>query len=621
MHKKITKIFFALSFLFISAVKLTCAQNSADIAAKINDSLVPNQYFQTIYDRFIADYKSTNPGAAIDNQTIQWAKKYVMDEIIKRELIMQEARKANIKVSEEEIEQQIKLDPFFKDKNGKFDKTKYLWAKNDPKIDWAKIKASLYEEVMFMKFEKSVMNSGKVTEKEILDEYKKNNEKIKMKFFLVKNPEIQENQISEKESRDFFEKNRQDFVFPETSKVKYILLLPDKFEKEANIDNNEIKAYYNSHLEEYKFPERAGIQYIMLNLPQDGNTLALQEKVLLAQNILKELKEGMDFSQAAKKYSEEKVSAEKGGDAGYVKRGQAAKEIEDVIFSLKQGQISGVERLFSQLYIFKAKTKKPAGIADLEEVRETIVSKLKIEVSMKKAYQKAQEFTRLKNLSEFEEKSSLYGGLVETKFFSKDESIETLGLIPEFNNAAFQLNPGQINTQVITVMLYPGYNAYIVLAVIDRMQAHPAKYEDVETKTNELLVKEKQIQLLKSKVEQLMQKLNPENFEVKAKETGETVSEISITRAQSYMDKIGYSPGFTAAVFDSFTLDIKAFYLPFGACIYKIIEKTDINETAFKREKEDIKKRLLTQKNTDFFYGWYEALKARSKIEVYLKGN
>jgi len=615
---------FILVFLLLASIvfcKPSFAQNISDAAAEINGNFIPMQYFTNIFNRFLDDYKSMNPGMSIDKETTNWAKKYVMDEIVKRELILQEAKKSKITINEQEIEEKIKEDPFFKNKDGKFDKNKYLWARNDPKIDWSKIKASLYDEVLFQKFENYIMNKEKVSDTEVLNEYKKNNEKIKIKYVLFKNSLNPQIAVKEDQLRNYFNTNAKDFLVPEQAKIKYILLTPDKFEKEIVLDEAQIKAYYQANTEEFNFPERVKMRYIMFNLPQDQDTLAIQKKEEFASNVLKQLKGGMDFSEAAKKYSEDIVSGQKGGYAGYLKRGAVSKEIESIIFSLNPGQTSKLEKISSQLYIFKIEDKKNAGIADLEEAKEIISAKFSIEKAMSKAHEFALVLSKTKTISEFESKSMPYGGLVTTLYFSKDQSIETIGYIPEVNNHAFTLEIGQIDSQVITLTPYPGYYAYIVMAVSERKPPHAAKYEDVAEKVKELFINEEQKQLTQKNAELFRSKLSkPEDFDIQAKILQETPVEVILTRIQPYVSELGYVPDMIKNIFDSSTSNIGTYELPQGICLYSIIEKIPFDEKAFKREKGDLSKKILNQKNNESFSKWYETLKSRSSIKVYIEG-
>lgn len=61
----------------------------------------------------------------------------------------------------------------------------------------------------------------------------------------------------------------------------------------------------------------------------------------LAQEIYDRAKKGEDFSELAKKYSEDPGTKEKGGDLGYFTTGMMVKPFENLVFSLKKGEIGG----------------------------------------------------------------------------------------------------------------------------------------------------------------------------------------------------------------------------------------------------------------------------------------
>jgi len=61
----------------------------------------------------------------------------------------------------------------------------------------------------------------------------------------------------------------------------------------------------------------------------------------LAEKILKELKDGTDFAELARQYSDG-PSGPKGGDLGRFTRGQMVPEFDQAVFSLEPGAVSGV---------------------------------------------------------------------------------------------------------------------------------------------------------------------------------------------------------------------------------------------------------------------------------------
>lgn len=72
---------------------------------------------------------------------------------------------------------------------------------------------------------------------------------------------------------------------------------------------------------------------------QKPDTSAAKKKIMLAQD---DLKNGMSFEDAAKKYSDDKVSADKGGLIGLVDRGRFIREFDEYVMKMKEHEVSGV---------------------------------------------------------------------------------------------------------------------------------------------------------------------------------------------------------------------------------------------------------------------------------------
>ncbi|MDE1855871.1 MAG: peptidyl-prolyl cis-trans isomerase [Candidatus Micrarchaeota archaeon] len=78
----------------------------------------------------------------------------------------------------------------------------------------------------------------------------------------------------------------------------------------------------------------------------------LVEKLSLAEEILKKLKEGGNFSQLAEQYSID-GSRRRGGDLGEFGRGMMVKPFEDAAFALQKGEISGIVKTQFGYHIIK----------------------------------------------------------------------------------------------------------------------------------------------------------------------------------------------------------------------------------------------------------------------------
>lgn len=80
--------------------------------------------------------------------------------------------------------------------------------------------------------------------------------------------------------------------------------------------------------------------HILLRLSQQADVKQQEKVKMRVDSIYNVLKQGADFAEIAKKYSEDPGSARNGGMIGQISRGQTLKEFEDAAFALKDGEMS-----------------------------------------------------------------------------------------------------------------------------------------------------------------------------------------------------------------------------------------------------------------------------------------
>ena len=103
---------------------------------------------------------------------------------------------------------------------------------------------------------------------------------------------------------------------------------------------------------------------IMIRLSQKASREEQRQAQKQIESIYQDLQNGMDFGQLARRYSQDKKSSVAGGVMGWYVHGQMLKEIEDIAFGLKKGEISRPFLSTIGFHILMMKDRKPCGELD-----------------------------------------------------------------------------------------------------------------------------------------------------------------------------------------------------------------------------------------------------------------
>jgi len=154
------------------------------------------------------------------------------------------------------------------------------------------------------------------------------------------------------------------------------LLKANVFDK-IKVSEEDAKKYYDENSNMFNRPETIKARHILIRLDEtaDSETVAKAEEQM--KEIVKKQKEGVNFEELAKQYSEG-PSAVQGGDLGYFPRGAMFEEFDEAVFSLKPGEVSGVVRTMVGLHLIKAEDMREAGILKFAEVKDKVIGRLKM---------------------------------------------------------------------------------------------------------------------------------------------------------------------------------------------------------------------------------------------------
>ena len=137
------------------------------------------------------------------------------------------------------------------------------------------------------------------------------------------------------------------------------------------IDKDEEKKFYDAHQSDLNQPEQIRLSEILISTEKKAKDSTeeqqLQAAKAKADGLLDQIRKGAKFEDIAAKNSDG-PSASQGGDLGEFKRGTLAKELEDITFAMKPGEVSNVIRTRQGYVILKVVEHHEAGVPPLSQI-------------------------------------------------------------------------------------------------------------------------------------------------------------------------------------------------------------------------------------------------------------
>ncbi|HOW35594.1 MAG TPA: peptidyl-prolyl cis-trans isomerase [Candidatus Omnitrophota bacterium] len=337
-----------------------------------------------------------------------------------RIILLKEAKKQKIKVSDEEVVRAIGDLDLFKNQ-GAFDSRNYdeivrYYFKCGPRD----FEESIRDLLTFSKLREKVTSAITVTDEDIRKEYQKKNEKAQVSFVLVS---------------------------------------ADDYKKDVSIDEKEIEQYYAQNKDQLRVPPSINILYLHVALeadPKQDQPLSPSQKI---QNIMENLKTNPDLEKVGQKYG---LTA---SESGFFNKEQPDLKInlpyEALLaaFELSENQISAPIETPQGYYILKLKQKRDAYVPDIKEATAQIKETLATEKARGISKSKAEEYLRqIREQITGNPKTSFSDTLAtlglkvqQTPPFSRGQYVPGIGVSPEFQDTAFSLTEQNKISNVIEI--------------------------------------------------------------------------------------------------------------------------------------------------------------------------
>jgi peptidyl-prolyl cis-trans isomerase SurA len=145
----------------------------------------------------------------------------------------------------------------------------------------------------------------------------------------------------------------------------------------VQISDADVQSYYERHMKSGANVQLR-VSHIFIAIPENADAAKVIEREEYARKILARAKAGEDFGKLARELSEDRATRADGGDLGYFgKEMGLPKPVEELVFSMKVGELGGPVRGNQGFHIIKLVDRKAKDIAPLADVKEDLRAQLR----------------------------------------------------------------------------------------------------------------------------------------------------------------------------------------------------------------------------------------------------
>lgn len=614
--KKLTPTLWLVIAAFIIAIfavwggagRLGEANRTHTLASAGKDKIMADFYQRTLVDRLEAlkrEYKEINKSFVQQLGIPQ----QVLEQMIDQRLLLQLAGEMGIICSDEELRARIVSFPVFQ-RDGKFiGFEEYRRILEWNRISLAEFEEGLKKEIIINKLIQVLTAGIAVTEEEVLESYKKDNETAKVEYIVLNKNKIEEEiKLEQNDLQEYFETNKEKYELPERREASLVFLKVDDLKKEIQVTDQEIEKYYNEHLDQFKNPERIRVSRIYLPFSEKDKPQVQAE----AQSILERARSGEDFSELARKYSKDD-KAKDGGDWGIFDWKTLTSKEQEEIRKLPLNEISSLVETDSGFAILKVTLKEPETTTLLAEAKTRIKSSLEEQKARDLGQERIAKFEKTaKRERRLDVAAEKMGFKVrKTGLLKKGAAIEDIDPSGFISQAIFNLKEKEISSPIQT---FDG----IGLAQLEKIEApRPAQFDEVKEQVEKDFVDHKKKELALRKIKEIRARLVEENWEEIAKNEELEYQTINEHKRQQYIGIIGENEEFDRLAF-SLPLNEVSEPVAFenGYALLRVLERKAFNPEDYEKNKNTVRENILETKKNKFLQSYLSKLREEKKVKV-----
>lgn len=564
-------------------------------------------YFQTLRQRLEAmkkEYSQLNK-ALIQQLNIP---QQVLQQMVEQALLLQIAEDMKLGATDPEVRDRIISYPVFQ-KDGKFIGFKeYKQVLDWNRIPLADFEAGLKKEILIDKVVKLLTAGITVSDEEVWDNYKKQNESAKIEYLVAEKDKIEVTDKPDGPSiQAHFEKNKSAYKVPEKRTADYLFFRTDDLKTQVKVDDAEIEKYYKDNLSQFQEPEKTKVGRIFLPYTDKDKPLVLAQ----AADVLKRVRAGEDFAELARKFSKDD-KAKDGGDWGLSAWTALPAKETDELKTIDAGKTSDVIETDAGAAILRVAEKTAAITRPLAEVKTTVKNILEDQKARELAADKAsrveKEARRQKSLDVAAQKEGFK--VKTTGPLKQADALEDFDPSGSISQTLFTLKEKEISAPIYT------YTGVGLVQLQKTEPERPAKLEEVRDVVEKDMLDIRKKEMALEKLAGVLAGLK-DNWEEAAQKNGLQIKAVEAHKREQYLSLIGENPEVDNL---AFSLPIKEPSRPIevedGYAVVRILDRKLVTKEEFAKTRDTERSTLLESRKSRFLQSYMVKARDEKKVKV-----
>ncbi len=479
-------------------------QGGEIVAVSVNDTDIDLREYQRVYQSVRRQWQAFLKEEA-DNIDDELVKKRTLDVLVDRELINQINHSLGLQISAEQVRSVINDLQAFRGENG-FDNSIYERSVAQLGFTPVMFEQNIQEDMASEQLQSALSESVFVTDSEVKLIAGLKNQTRDINYSIFPSDKLKEElTVTEEEIKDFYEKHARDYLEPERVKIAHLDLSLQKIANELEISEDALADYYEANKDNYDVEDQRKIRHITIATGKDAGDEQISIATARAEELIAKLKSGMTFDELSEKGRDSSGPDYEISELGFLTRGIMDPAIDEVMFSMDEGEISAPIVSKNSVDVIKLEKIKGGAKNSLENVREAVEQAYRLSIAENQFFEANDQLANLtyEHPDTLEVAAEELGlEIKESDYFSRNSQSDPLLSDRRVISASFSeevLNGN--NSDLIEI----GDNRVLVLRVLEHIPEQKKPLDEVR--------------------ERIVTRMKYEQASARVKETGEAALE------------------------------------------------------------------------------------------------